>query len=87
MPLMRMHFWLDVARLKGRVSLTRKHVLKGTIPALTNIKSGVVLRNQRGAVDNLVPPRAEEFEERASNVVGGGTVGVRGWRGHRSRAV
>src|SRR5690349_15461575 len=37
---MRMHFWLEVARVNGRVSLQVKTSLNGTIPALANINVG-----------------------------------------------
>src|SRR5689334_4363941 len=37
---MRMHFWLDVARVKGRRSLPVKTSLNGTMPALVNMSVG-----------------------------------------------
>src|ERR1700722_9549237 len=37
---MRKHFWLEVARLKGRVYLQTKTSLNCTMPALTNMSVG-----------------------------------------------
>src|SRR5689334_2144381 len=37
---MRMHFWLDVARVKGRRSLPVNTSLNGTMPAFVNMSVG-----------------------------------------------
>src|SRR4051812_24824062 len=37
---MRMHFWLEAARVKGRTSLPVKTSLNGTMPAFVNISVG-----------------------------------------------
>ena len=40
LPLIRMTFWLEVARVNGRVSLPVNTSLNGTMPAFTNVRVG-----------------------------------------------
>src|SRR5215475_183371 len=68
---MRMHFWLDVARVKGRVSLPVKTSLKGTMPAFANMSVGS-FAGMRGALAQTswpLPRKNSRNVERTSEAV------------------
>ena len=65
-----MHFWLDVARAYGRVSLPTKTSLNWTIPALTNINVGSFCGTSDELWTSLCPRVCEELEERAADLGG-----------------